>query len=198
MRSVVPIVEGDGEVPALPILLRRLNDWLTPATYINVKRPIRVKRDRFLNKDEEFRRMLELASLQCSDDGWILILLDADDDCPMNLGAQIQERAQGVVPHRSVSVVLANREYEAWFIAAAHSLQGQRGFSCNDELVAEPERIRGAKEWLSHRIPNGKYREIVDQPAFSAILDLQMALDRSRSFQKLCSDWRRHSNCSEN
>jgi hypothetical protein len=193
MMAVVPIVEGDGEVPAFPILLRRLNEWLSPEHYIEIKRPIRVRRDRFLNRDEEFQRMLELAGLQCGDNGWILILLDADDDCPKDLGANILERARRIVMHRPVSVVLANREYEAWFIAAAHSLNGQRGFACSDERLPEPESIRGAKEWLSQHKPDGKYREVTDQPAFTASMDLQQARERSRSFRKLCSDWEKYS-----
>ena len=44
--------------------------------------PIRVRRDQFLNRDKEFSRHLSLAAGKCGEDGWILILLDADDDCP--------------------------------------------------------------------------------------------------------------------
>gem|GEM_PF-3247597 len=36
MSRVVLIVEGHGEVTALPILLRRLRDWLTPDRYTEV------------------------------------------------------------------------------------------------------------------------------------------------------------------
>lgn len=127
MINVTAIVEGDGEVIALPVLLRRLNEWLTPEVYVDVGYPIRVRRDRFLNKDDEFRRHLSLAANKCGDKGWILILFDADDDCPAELGQKILRRAQSIAPHRKISVVLANREYEAWFIAAAESLQGNRG-----------------------------------------------------------------------
>ncbi|MCK0507759.1 hypothetical protein [Aromatoleum anaerobium] len=35
-----------------------------------------------MNKEEEFRRQLLLAAAKCAGDGWILIVLDADDDCP--------------------------------------------------------------------------------------------------------------------
>jgi len=52
---VVPIVEGHGEVKALPVLLRRLCSWLTPDSYTDVETPIRVRRDRFLNKDRIYR-----------------------------------------------------------------------------------------------------------------------------------------------
>ena len=56
--------------------------------------PIRVRRDRFLNREDEFRRYLLLAAAKCGDQGWILILLDADDDCPAESAIQILRRAQ--------------------------------------------------------------------------------------------------------
>ncbi|RKT44953.1 hypothetical protein BDD21_2361 [Thiocapsa rosea] len=105
MTTVVSIVEGDGEVAALPILLRRICAWLTPDVHAAVSQPIRVRRDRFLNRDDEFRRHLLLAAAKSGEKGWILVLLDADDDCPAELAAQVLERARAVVPHRAVSVV---------------------------------------------------------------------------------------------
>ncbi len=189
MITVASIVEGDGEVAALPILLRRLNEWRTPDTSVQTLPPIRVHRDRFLNRDEEFSRHLFLAAAKCGEDGWILVLLDADDDCPAELGAHIMERARSCVPHRRVSVVLANREYEAWFIAAAKSLDGQRGFSFQPEDDIEAEYRRDAKGWMKKRMGNGAYRETTDQPAFSARMNLQQAFDHSRSFRKLCGEW---------
>lgn len=189
MTAVAAIVEGDGEVSALPVLLRRLGEWRTPDVHTQVLPPIRVHRDRFLHRDEEFRRHLLLAAAKCGEGGWILVLLDADDDCPADLGRQILERVQAHVSHRRVSVVLANREYEAWFIAAAESLDGQRGFSFNPQDVIEAERPRDAKGWMKSRMAEGAYRETTDQAAFSAHMDLQQAFDRSRSFRKLCAEW---------
>lgn len=189
MTEVATIVEGDGEVAALPILLRRLGEWRTPDIHTQVLPPIRVHRDRFLNRDEEFRRHLLLAAAKCGQGGWILVLLDADDDCPKELGKQTLERARAYVPHRRVSVVLANREYEAWFIAAAESLDGRRGFSFNPRDVIEAERPRDAKGWMKARMAGGAYRETTDQAAFSARMDLRQAFDHSRSFRKLCREW---------
>jgi len=122
MSKIATIVEGHGEVAALPVLLRRLSAWKTPGKYVEPLQPIRVSRDRFLNRETEFKRHLTLAAGKCGSDGWVLIMLDADDDCPSTLGADILARAQEHIPHRRVSVVLPNREYEAWFIAAAASL----------------------------------------------------------------------------
>lgn len=191
--KVVSIVEGDGEVASLPILLRRLGEWRTPGIYVDVAMPIRVHRDRFLNRDDEFQRHLLLAAGKSGDGGWILILLDADDECPAELGSQILDRAKACVPHRQISVVLANREYEAWFIAAAESLHGSRGFQFNSTDAVDAETPRDAKGWLKERMSGRTYGEVTDQPAFSARFDLQQAHDRSRSFRKLCAEWTRQS-----
>lgn len=193
MSRVAAIVEGDGEVAALPVLLRRLGEWRTPAVYTQILPPIRVHRDRFLNRDEEFRRHLLLAAAKCGEDGWVLVLLDADDDCPAELGPQILQRARECVPHRRISVVLANREYEAWFIAAAESLDRQRGFAFDSAEAINAETPRDAKGWIRARMVSRAYGETTDQPAFSAVMDLQQAFDRSRSFRKLCAEWMRQS-----
>jgi hypothetical protein len=189
--TIAAIVEGAGEVAALPILLRRINGWRTPDVLLQAPRPIRVHRDRFLNRDDEFRRHLLLAAAKCGETGWILVLLDADDNCPAELGKTIQRRAETYVPHRRVSVVLANREYEAWFIAAAESLASQRGFAYKPADAIDAEATRDAKGWIKAHMGHGRYQETTDQPAFSACLDLHQAFGRSRSFQKLCSEWER-------
>ena len=189
MTTVASIVEGDGEVAALPVLLRRLSQWRGAADYVDVLTPIRVYKDRFLNRPEEFSRHLKMAAAYCGDAGWILILFDADDDCPAQKGAAVLAQAQAIIPHRRVAVVLANREYEAWFIAGAESLNGCRGFQCHEEdALIDPEIPRNAKGWMRERMPAG-YGETTDQPAFSARFDLELAHQRSRSFRKLCSEW---------
>ena len=151
---VVSIVEGDGEVAALPLLLRRLAQWRTPHVHPDVPAPIRVRRDRFVNREDEFRRHLLLAAAKAGASGWVLILLDADDDCAVEASRILLERARRVIPHRRVSVVMAVREYEAWFIAAADSLDGHRGFSHELGQVVTAEVPRDAKGWLkeSHTV----------------------------------------------
>ncbi|MBC5764947.1 DUF4276 family protein [Ramlibacter albus] len=188
---VACIVEGDGEVPAVPVLLRRLASWISPEIQVAIQPPIRVYKDRFLNRDEEFRRHLLLAASKAGDGGFVLVLLDADDDCPAEQGELIRERVQQVIPHRRYSVVLANREFEAWFIAGAESLKGSRGFNCSDaDLLIDPEGPRNAKKWVGERLAARAYHETTDQPALAAMVDLETVHRRSRSFRKLCSDWR--------
>lgn len=188
---IVAVVEGDGEVAALPILLRRIAQWRSPGHYPEVPPPIRVRRDRFLNREEDFRRHLVLAAAKAGEHGWILILLDADDDCPAEVGARILARARQAVPYRRVSVVLAMHEYEAWFVAAAESLNGCRGFSLESGASIDAERPRDAKGWIRDRMRGRSYGETIDQPAFSARFDLVAAFRNSRSFRKLCTEWDR-------
>jgi hypothetical protein len=83
-----------------------------------------------------------------------------------------------------ISLVLANREYEAWFIAAAESLRGRRGLAADLTGNPDPEGIRGAKEWLSDRMPrNRPFNPIIDQPALTSVFDMQAAR-RVDSFDK--------------
>ena len=82
-----------------------------------------------------------------------------------------------------VAVVLAKREFEAWFLAAAGSLAGHHGLDA--ELVApeHPEDIRGAKEWLSARRTDGHpYKPTIDQACLASILDVRQAQANSPSF----------------
>jgi hypothetical protein len=89
-------------------------------------------------------------------------------------------------------VILANHEYEAWFIAAAHSLNGVRGFKLPADEVVDPDVLHDAKGWVDRHMDGRSYREVLDQPAFTAKFDLQQAFYNSRSFRKLCKEWRIH------
>lgn len=113
---------------------------------------------------------------------------DWDGGCPAREGPALAQRARHARSDMQISVVLAKKEYEAWFIAAAESLRGQCGLS--QELVADPnpESIRGAKEWLSKHMPqNRRYAETIDQPALTALFNMQVAR-RADSFDKCCRE----------
>lgn len=94
----------------------------------------------------------------------VSLLLDADDDCPAQLGPHLLERARAGRPDVRIAVVLPNREFEAWFLAAAPSLAGQHGFLASFLPVANPETPRDCKGLLSKARPSGHpYKETVDQ-----------------------------------
>jgi hypothetical protein len=108
------------------------------------------------------------------DGGGILVLLDADDDPACELAPELLRRAVAARPDRPVGVVLAVREYEAWFLAAAASLRGKRGLPDDLASAANAESIRDAKGWLDERMPR-RYSPTTDQPALTAVLDLDQA-----------------------
>ena len=86
-------------------------------------------------------------------------------------------------------MVVAKREYEAWFLAAADSLAGSRGFGDDITAPGDPESIRNAKGWLTERLSPGRaYKELRDQPALTARFDLEQARRSAPSFDKLWRD----------
>ena len=187
MPTIITIVEGRGEVLAVPILIRRIAAAVEPTLVPRVPKPIRVKRGRFL-KENELERYVDLAARQAGSDGRILIILDADDDCPPQRASEILERAAAVRSDRRIQVVLAQREYEAWFLAAADSIAGHRDLLSNTTTPTEPESVRDAKGWLTSHMPPGRaYKETRDQPALTMMFDLDRARGKARSFDKM---WR--------
>ena len=188
MVTIASIVEGKGEVAAVPILLRRIAAEVSPNAPVNVLRPIRVQRNRIL-KEGQLERAVELAARRIGEaQGGILILLDADDGCPKELADEMLRRAHAARGDQHIRAVLAKREYEAWFLAAARSIAGQREIDESTEPPPEPESIRGAKEWLSRCMPPDRaYSATRDQPALTALFDMTTARS-APSFDKLWRD----------
>ena len=185
--KIQPIVEGHGDVKALPVLLRRFRDE-AEIWDVDIGTPIRRPRHRLV-REEGVSQAVRLALLQ-PDCGAVLILFDGDDDCPADLGPTVQNWATAAGEGAPCHVVLAHREYEAWFLAAIESLRGRRGVRNDVEPHPDPERPRGAKEQLEARMqPGATYLETTDQPALSALISLPAAYRRSRSFRKLADSF---------
>lgn len=174
------IVEGDGEVESMGGLLRRIE----PVR--RVLRPWRRKRQRLV-KPGMLEIDVEFASRRLAGKGTILVLLDADDDLPCVLGPHLLARARAVTAVEDVRVVIARREYEAWFLGALESLRGKRGIPLDAPIVDDPESVRGAKELLG-RLMGRRYSPTIDQPAFTALFDMDIARKRCPSFDKLLRD----------
>jgi uncharacterized protein DUF4276 len=184
--DLVCIFEGKGEVEAVPILVRRIAQALDPSSNVRFHPPFRIPWTKLV-KPDELERTVELAGRRAGRQGAILIILDCDDECPARLAPQILARARHARSDLPIGLVLAKREFEAWFIAAAESLRGKRGLSSMLTAPEDPESIRGAKEWLTARMSGSRhYVETLDQPALAAIFDLDLAR-RAPSFEKL---WR--------
>ena len=180
--KIQPIVEGHGEIDALPVLLRRLRDEARAYT-LDFAKPFRQKRGRLV-KCDHLQTAVNLAR-KTADCVGVLIVFDADNDCPKDIHALI-EGARAIsspVPYR---VVLPKYEYEAWFLASIDSLRGKLRISPDAVAPDDPESIGDAKGALEAQMSTGEtYLQTVDQAKFSAAFDMPLAYRRSRSFRRL-------------
>ena len=174
------IVEGHGDVAAVPILVRRIVSEINPTVAVEMPLPIRIFRSK-ISTAGELEKAVELAVRKVGRGGAVLVLIDSDDDCPATLAPQLLARSKRA--EFPASVVLAKREFDAWFLAAAESLRGVKGLPQDLEAPADPEQIQGAKEWLGTRMPTRRYSERIDQPGFAARFSLRDAR-RAASFDK--------------
>lgn len=187
LLRVAPIVEGHGEVDAVPELIRRIAEHSAPGTPLQVLPAIRVSRNRVV-KPNVLERYVDLAARKSMPDGRILLLLDADRDCPMQLASTLLSRARGARSDRLISVVIAKAEFESWFLASAGSIAGVRGISTGCKAPRDPEVIRDAKGWLTRQMaPGRRYSPTVDQLDLTRCFDIDAAR-AAPSFDKFWRD----------
>ena len=176
------IVEGHGEVDAIRILLERIGFDIDPECYIQCSYILRVSKDKLI-RPGELERSIEAVGRCGKPVNGIFILIDADKDCPANLGPQLLQRAEMIQTDIPKGLVLAKYEYEAWFIASFEYIAQKYGVPITSKLLdANPEEVRGAKEWLADHL-GFKYVETRHQASLTRQFDLTRARAAS-SFDK--------------
>lgn len=184
--GIVAIVEGPGDEKAVPGLVRNIL-WACNCYDLPVSRAITTRgKPSLLKKFEHHLRYAVVEGCKA-----ILVLLDADEECPREKAADLARKATELNLNVPVAIVYAKREYETWFIC---SLAPDRGNRIREwlELPADvtapecPETIRDAKKWLKvHMHRHRSYRETVDQEPLTHRLELDLVQARSRSFCRL-------------
>ncbi len=188
MRTIVPLVEGDGDADALPELMARIlrekyNRYdvvvlqgKTKVVKANGRRNLEKKLDKFLGHAQN--------KPECRA---ILVLVDADSECPVTLAQQLSLRCVEIGTKSPVQIVCAHRSYESWFLASLNTIKGRHGISNSAVLLDDPDAVRNPKQWLGDQMPSGQaYKETVHQASLSRVIDLDMACQNSRSFRRLC------------
>ena len=193
MAAVFPIVEGHGELEAVPILLRRLANEQLGLHTLRCLPPFRLSRGKLIKQDE-LARAIALGRLKMRDlEGphLILILMDADDECPVHVAQGLRTQHRALFAASRTSIVLAVREYEAWFLAANMSEADHRNLRANTPVHANPEGIANPKAVFERDFlkPGHNYAETVDQPRFTSCMNMVTAL-RAHSFEKLVREVR--------
>jgi hypothetical protein len=186
-RCVIPIVEGEGEVEAVPILLRRIcAEW--GGLQLAIQKPIRQPRGKLL-KPAELSRALGLARKRMREytglPGFVLLMVDADEDMACELGPRLLKDSRQAASDLDVAVVLPVREYENWFTAAAESLAASFRPGQPGAVPQEPEAGSG-KKWVANFL--GAYSPTADQARLTSAMNLQLCRQRSPSFDKLCRE----------
>jgi Domain of unknown function (DUF4276) len=195
IATVFPIVEGHGDVAAVPILLRRIAAEVSTGYGLECLEPFRLSRTQLLGDSQQLTRALSIARLKLRDKAsprFILLLMDADKDCPVEMVRALSEQHREAFALMPTSIVFAVREFEAWFLAADMSASHHKSLRANPAITAEPDSVRGAKERFekSVMLPGKCYSESTDQPKYVQCMDLVLA-QRSGSFAKLVREVRR-------
>ncbi|UQA58905.1 DUF4276 family protein [Polyangium aurulentum] len=175
MGKAFLVVEGHGEVAAAGNLVTRLCADLGLSLLWG-----KLMRAKGLERREGILDMCNrLRALDCEH---ALFLRDEDDGCPAQNGpgtAAWLSEAQLPFP---AAVVLAHREYEAWFLPCLHLMAGKplrdergierQGIVAGARFEGDPEAVRGVKERLRQYLPPGRsYKPALDQLPLTRMID---------------------------
>src|SRR5438067_1801215 len=124
MPKIVPIVEGDGEVEAVPLLLGKLVAGMRRPEIGISRPPLSAGSCANLTRAGGLEGFIQIAALR-SDCAAILVLMDADKGCPLKIAQDFVGRINSLGTKHPVVVVIANCEYEAWILASLESIAGR-------------------------------------------------------------------------
>lgn len=179
---LLPVVEGDGDVRAVRILLRRICGEVFGRWDVEIRQPWRLPRSKMTMPGEVGRVYRALAAGLSGGDGGVIVVLDQDDD--QDLRRLVGEVAAPMLGMAELRVVVACREYEAWFLGGIESLRTHRSIRDDAHFDSDPEAPRDAKGRL-RQLMHEPYRETLHQPAFSELLSIEEARRRCPSFDYL-------------
>jgi hypothetical protein len=202
-RMIVPVVEGFGEERAVPILVRRwlhhrrFHRWFeVPELAVNAKGCGKLKATFDTGRHLGIEHYVH-AALRARADA-VLVVLDADKEClhrapGQRLGPELLARARAAAGQVPVSVVVANRTYEAWLLAGRAAL-----FRCDVirpdaalRTIYDPETRAGSKDAISEFIGE-VYSPPVHQPKLTQAMSFSPRSQlRAPSLAKLLRELQR-------
>jgi hypothetical protein len=184
MRNVLPIVEGDGDLRAVPELLRRI---LVDHGRFDVQILAPHKRGDLPKVVANFDRFFEVALLEGAPILWVLDFdCDYCDDVSRE-ESNLKNKAAKIRAAHPFEVCFLVKEFEALFLCDEDTTR--KVFPAIPETVVFPqdfENVRGAKEWLCSALPKGlSYKPTTHQQKLTSQLNLETLRARSPSFVRL-------------
>lgn len=188
---IASVVEGQGEVAAVPVLITRIVSELFGLAAIPLN-PVRLPREKIIAAEPKTLEYIQKLSARVAamdptgKRSGVLVLVDADEDCP----ASLFDRLRRDLPDCDAPVftVAAKLEYETWFVASAETLGELLNLEDEFVPVVAPEQSGQRKRWIRKRIKAPSYRETADQRKLTSRIDLGLCRSRCPSFDKLCRD----------
>lgn len=183
-RNPILILEGLGDVGAVPLLIRRVmeeNDIYDLRIAPRPKTNVEIAR---LRQPGQIERYLDFCNRDVGDS--ILIALDCDDGCPVETARDFGERIRATRFQKPVSVCLFHREYESIFLPSIELIAAKYPDFRWRKLAAREniETIRDVKGEISRMMGPGRaYKPTSDQARFTAAIDLHRTRHASRSFR---------------
>jgi len=180
MRRAYLVVEGHGDgQAALNLVTRLAKDLGLPGLHwADAIRGRNLHQERGVQKAGELvRRKADAAAL--------LLLRDEDDGCPKDSAPEAAGWLRKLSLPFPSAVVLAHREFEAFFLPCLPHMAGRKlvssegverpGLVPGSIFNGDPQSIRGVKEWLSSHMPAGRaYKPTLDQLALARMVDFQV------------------------
>lgn len=185
MKRLLPIVEGHGEIPAVPILIRNI----LAAQGIHDVQPLPAWRHgEYPSVAKKFDNLFLAAIKENAPILWVMDFDSKDYDCPVKEAQSLLTRADALRPGWPIKIAFLVKEYETLFlIDEAATRKVFPDIPAQTTFPTNPENIRWAKEWLSKARPSpgSAYKETVHQAKITAHLNLNLLRARSSDFAHL-------------
>ncbi len=198
---IAPIVEGQTEEKCVARLLYRVwQELLSQPTRLQVLKPFRGRRDALVHPNgvvlgqmvhKQFLKLHAKTKKEVDATSLLLILLDAEDDCPAELAPKLLRIAIDVCKDAQIACVLAKKMFENWIVAGCKTLAGKHRLPDDLQPPKNPEDYKGAA-WLEAQIKRQdkkrKYRKPIDAEVFVQSMNVTTCLETAPSFAKLCRE----------
>ena len=184
MKTLLPIVEGHGDIKAVPVLIRRI---LEHHNHFDVEVLFPHKRGDLPKIKANFDNCFKMAIKEKAAVIWIIDFDCATCDCVAEEAAQLYQRANTIYAGWPFKVAFMVKEFETLFLSEPDATRSVlKEIPKTTAFPEDPETIRGAKEWLSRAMPSGyAYKETVHQAKLAAAVDLDYLRTSSASYRHL-------------